>query len=453
MKKSVLLALMMLFTGVMSAQDTVFLGVHVLNMDRGELDRNQAVVVRDGLIHWVGSAADVEVPEGASVVRGDFYLMPGLAEMHAHIPPASQGQQYVDDVLKMYVSQGITTIRGMLGEASHLELRAKSAAGEIIAPRIFTSGPSFNGNSATDPEAAREMVRAQKQAGYDLLKLHPGLSVEVFEAISDEARKQGIDFSGHISYAVGLERTLASGKGTIDHLDRYMEFMAGDTPDRQDPSIIFFGYDLTDRVRPELVTEAARRTKQSGVAMVPTNTLMENVFNPDYTLDVMNSWPGVDLMPVNVRSGWNNFVNILRNQDEYDADKAKRFLGHRAALTKALHEADVVFLLGADAPQIFNPPGYSAHREMALLVDYGFSPIEAIKTGTTNVGDYLNEPDKTGKVAPGYRADLILLDVNPLEVMPFNAHIKGVMTSGTWYDEDTLDSWMYSIRARVNASE
>lgn len=90
---------------------------------------------------------------------------------------------------------------------------------------------------------------------------------------------------------------------------------------------------------------------------------------------------------------------------------------------------------------------------MALLVEYGFSPFEAIKTGTTNVGVYLNEPDKTGKIAPGYRADLILLDVNPLEVMPFNAHIKGVMTSGTWYDEATLSTWTQSIRGRVSAAE
>ena len=432
------------------AQTIVFKDVNVLTMESDEIQSGYAVVVRDGIIEWVGVAADVEVPEGASVVGEGLYLMPGLAEMHAHIPPASQGTDYVNDVLKMYVSQGITTIRGMLGEASHLELREKAARGEVVAPRIFTSGPSFNGNSAKDPEAAREMVRAQHAAGYDLLKLHPGLSVEVFDAIADEANKLGMDFSGHISHAVGLERTLASGKGTIDHLDRYMEFLAGDAALRQDPSIIFFGYDLTPHIDSDKMDEAARRTLESGVRIVPTNTLLENVFNPDNTIAVMQTWPGMDLMPANVKSGWINYISILRNQDNYDADLSRQFLAYRLELTKTLHDNGVEILLGADAPQIFNPPGYSAHKELELLVKAGLTPFEAITTGTINVGKYFNETDKTGKVAPGYRADLILLDVNPLESIPFNGHIRGVVISGRFYNEQEISAMTQQIRDRVS---
>ncbi|HAC16210.1 MAG TPA: amidohydrolase [Bacteroidetes bacterium] len=432
------------------AQTIVFKDVSVLTMESDEIQSGFAVVVRDGIIEWVGVAADVEVPEGASVVGEGLFLMPGLAEMHAHIPPASQGPDYVNDVLKMYVSQGITTIRGMLGEASHLELREKAARGEVVAPRIFTSGPSFNGNSAKDPEAAREMVRAQHAAGYDLLKLHPGLSVEVFDAIADEANKLGMDFSGHISHAVGLERTLASGKGTIDHLDRYMEFMAGDAAQRMDPTIIFFGYDLTPHIDSDKMTEAAQRTLESGVRIVPTNTLLENVFNPDNTIAIMQTWPGMDLMPANVKSGWINYISILRNQDNYDAELSRQFLAYRLELTKTLHDHGVEILLGADAPQIFNPPGYSAHKELELLVKAGLTPFEAITTGTINVGKYFNETDKTGKIATGFRADMILLDVNPLETIPFNGHIRGVVANGQYYDHEDFTSMTEQIRDRVN---
>ncbi len=444
---------MVLTATTSKAQSLVFDSVSVLDMDSGSIVGNQTLIITDGTITWVGPAGDAQIPAGSRVVSGDYVIMPGLAEMHAHIPPASQGPDYVHDALKMYLIQGITTIRGMLGEASHLELRSRAARGEIISPRIFTSGPSFNGNSAREPEAAREEVRKQFAAGYDLLKLHPGLSVEVFEALTDEARSLGMDFSGHISYAVGLERTLASGKGSIDHLDRYMEFLSGDAALRQDPSIIYFGYDLTDHIDTSKMDEAARRTAESGVRVVPTNTLLENVFNPDYTIEKMKSWDGVDMMPSNVVAGWTNFVAILRNQEDYNPDKARTFLKYRKDLTKSLHENGVEILLGADAPQIFNPPGYSAHRELALLVDSGLSPLDAIATGTTNVGKYFDETESTGKVATGFRADLILLDVNPLEVIPFNNHIKGVVVSGRYFDEIQLQQITDDIRQRVAGSD
>lgn len=432
-----------------SGDVTVLMGVSVLSMVDDQVRSDQAVIIDDGTIVWVGPATRARYPSDATVITGNYYVMPGLAEMHAHIPPASQGPDYVHDVLKMYVMQGITTIRGMLGEASHLELREASARGEIIAPRIFTSGPSFNGNTVPDAETARNRVREQFEAGYDLLKLHPGISVEAFDAIADEANKLGIDFSGHISHDVGLERTLASGKGTIDHLDRYMEFIADVPSDRTDPSIIFFGYDLTDYVDESRITLSATKTRDAGVGVVPTNTLLENVFNPDNTIRTMGAWPGMDLLPGNVVSGWVNFINIIRNQPEYDEDRARRFLDYRLQITKALHDAGVLLLLGADAPQIFNPPGFSAHKELRLLVDAGLTPFEAIKTGTVNVGTYFNEPDRTGKIHAGYRADIIMLDVNPLEAIPFNAHIRGVMVNGRYFSNEALLEMESVIRTRV----
>ncbi|WP_069133453.1 amidohydrolase family protein [Rhodohalobacter halophilus] len=441
--KSFILALFTTFVTFFSihvhAQTVVFQDVHLLSMETDRVASNQTVIVEDGVIRWVGPAAEAELPRGAEIISGEYYLMPGLAEMHAHIPSERQGEEYVDQVLKMYVSQGITTIRGMLGEPSHLVLREKAQAREIVSPRIFTSGPSFNGNSATNPEQARQMVRDQKAAGYDLLKLHPGLSRDVFDAMADEAQKQGMEFSGHISYDVGLERTLEGGQGTIDHLDRYMEFMAGEAANRPDPNIIYFGYDLTPHVNESLIDEAARRTVEAGVWNVPTNTLLENVFNPENTVGVMMDWPGVDRMPESVVNGWQNYIANIRLSEDFDEEQALNYLQIRKKLTFALHESGAKLLLGADAPQIFNPPGYSAHRELELLVESGLTPYEALKTGTVNVGEYLEEPDQTGKVAKGYRADLILLSSNPLNSIPFGENIEGVMARGTWYWSGDLD--------------
>ncbi len=421
--------------------------VQVLSMDSEQIQSNQTVVISpEGIISWVGPSDELQIPDGATVFQGNNrFVMPGLAEMHAHIPGANQGEDYIKAVLGLYLSQGITTIRGMLGQQAHLEMRELAENGLIDSPRIFTSGPSFSGNSVSDSDQVRVRVREQYEAGYDLLKLHPGLSLEQFNALADEANQIGIEFSGHISHAVGLERSLEAGQGSIDHLDRYMEFLAGNPEDREDPSIIYFGYDLAWDADESLIEEAARITREAGVWNVPTNTLMVNVFSPDYSPEEMNNWPGMEYIPQNTRQGWINFVTQLRSGSDYDEEKARRFLELRDKLTLALHNEGAGLLLGADAPQIFNPPGYSAHRELELLVNARLSPFEALKTGTVNVGIYLGEENQTGKVAPGFRADLILLSENPLEAIPFHDHIEGVMMHGTYYDRDLLDGLLQNV--------
>ena len=434
--------------GALQAQVIVFQDVHVLSMEEDRVGSGQTVIIRDGVIDWVGDHGEADVPEGATVITGEYFVMPGLAEMHAHIPSANQGEQAMLDALTLYLANGITTIRGMLGQPAHLELREQAARGEIVSPRIFTSGPSFSGRSVESPEDGRRMVREQAEAGYDLLKFHPGLTLDQFEAITDEANRIGIEFSGHISHPVGLERSLDAGKGSIDHLDRYMEFLAGEAADREDPPIIFFGYDLTPHVDVSLIPEAARLTREAGVWNVPTNTLLVNVFDPDLSTDEMMAWPGMEFIPPQTASNWAQRVNSIRAGEGYNPDQARRFLELRLEITRALHEEGAGLMLGADAPQIFNPPGFSAHRELALLLDAGLTPFEALRTGTVKVAGYLGEDD-SGKVLPGHRADLVLLTTNPLETIPFQDRIAGVVSDGEYFSRSDLDVLLEDIRARV----
>jgi imidazolonepropionase-like amidohydrolase len=389
------------------------------------------------------------MPLNAEVVRGNFYVMPGLSEMHAHIPQPGQGEQVMKDALALYLSQGITTIRGMLGHPAHLDLRDQAAAGEIDSPRIFTSGPSFSGGSVDSPEQARQMVRQQTDAGYDLLKFHPGLTVEEFSAITDEANKLEIEFSGHISHDVGLERSLNARQGTIDHLDRYMEFLAGNPEDRDDPSIIYFGYDLAYDIEEGRIEEAAQMTEEAGVWNVPTHTLLHNVFNPDLSVEMMRNWPGMEYISESTLDNWSGYVRNLRASEDYNADKAHRFLDIRESLFLAIHKAGAGLMLGADAPQFFNPPGFSAHRELSLLVEAGLTPYEALKTGTVNVARYLNETGSAGIIAVGARADLLFLDVNPLETIPFQNHIEGVVSAGVYYDREQLNLLLQEVKNHI----
>ena len=443
-----LLSLIAQITALM-AQPLVIHDVHVLSMENDQILDHQTIIVEDGIIRWVGDAEDAEMPLNAEVANGNFYVMPGLSEMHAHIPQPGQGEQVMKDALALYLSQGITTIRGMLGHPAHLDLRDQAAAGEIDSPRIFTSGPSFSGGSVDSPEQARQMVRQQADAGYDLLKFHPGLTVEEFSAITDEANKLEIEFSGHISHDVGLERSLNARQGTIDHLDRYMEFLAGNPEDRDDPSIIYFGYDLAYDIEEGRIEEAAQMTEEAGVWNVPTHTLLHNVFNPDLSVEMMRNWPGMEYISESTLDNWSGYVRNLRASEDYNADKAHRFLDIRDSLLLAIHKAGGGLMLGADAPQIFNPPGFSAHRELSLLVEAGLTPYEALKTGTVNVARYLNETGSAGIIAVGARADLLFLDVNPLETIPFQNHIEGVVSAGVYYDREQLNLLLQEVKNHI----
>jgi len=208
---------------------TAFVGVSALPMDKEAVLADQTVIVRDGKIVSIAPAAKAQIPAGAIRIDGTGkYLMPALAEMHAHIPGGQAPDAAVERTLFLYAANGVTTIRGMLGDPRHLIYRERAARGEIVSPLIYTSGPSFNAKTASTKEMAVEAVIAQKKAGYDLLKIHPGVPRDVFDALAAKADELKIPFAGHVPAAVGLMRALEARYASIDHLDGFVEALTKD---------------------------------------------------------------------------------------------------------------------------------------------------------------------------------------------------------------------------------
>src|SRR5690606_23271876 len=205
------LALMLLAVATpLAAQSTVFVDVNVIPMDSERVVTNQSVVVEDGRITAIGPAASTPVPAGATRVDGSGkYLMPGLAEMHAHVPPQTTNAQLLADIMFLYVANGVTTIRGMLGAPYQLELREQLRSGELLGPRFYVGAPSLNGNTATDPATAARLMREHHAAGYDLVKLHPGVSREAYDSAIAVGRQLGITIAGHVPQAVGIRHAIA----------------------------------------------------------------------------------------------------------------------------------------------------------------------------------------------------------------------------------------------------
>ncbi len=436
---------------VTQAREVAFVNVDVVPMDRERVLENQTVIVREGRIARIGPAASVNAPAGAQVVDGrGKYLMPGLAEMHAHIPPPQAGAEAIDRTLFLYLAGGVTTIRGMLGDPAHLVLREKAARDEILSPRIYTSGPSLNGSSASSPEAARRMVEEQKAAGYDLLKLHPGLSRETFDAMAEVAGRAGLTFSGHVSADVGLRRALEAGYASIDHLDGYAEALSGrDTWSAEESGL--FGINFVGDFREERIPELAAATRAAGVWNVPTQSLMEHLASPE-SAEEMARRPELRYMPPRTVSQWMDAKRDFVGQPGYTPEKGRRYLEARRKTIRALHDAGAGLLLGSDAPQIFNVPGFALQHELRYLVASGLTPYQALETGTRNPAVFFGEEDAWGTVAEGRSADLILLEANPLRDIEAVADRAGVMVRGRWLPREEIRARLDAIAAQFGGS-
>lgn len=420
---------------VPSAQQTavVFERVNVIPMDRERVLADQTVVTSGGRIAAIGPAAQVMVPAGATRVDGSGrYLIPALAEMHAHVP-AGQNAAQAERVLFMYAANGIGTIRSMLGDPSHFRLRERAMRGEIIAPQtIYLSGPSFNGQTAATPEAASKRVSDQKQAGYNFLKIHPGVPRAAFDALAATAARERIRFAGHVPADVGLHRALEARYWTIDHLDGYVEALAspGAPPSQS------FGINLMAHIDESRIPALVAETRAAGTANVPTQILLENWYGPD-DVEAMRKRPEMQYANPAEIEQWS--ASKRKNMQAYPAEQRQRYIALRRRLIKALHDGGVVVLLGSDAPQVWNVPGFSIHRELATYVAAGLTPYQALATGTRNVAAHLGILDRAGTIETGKRADVVLLEGNPLQDIANTRRIAGVMIGGRWIPKGEID--------------
>ena len=420
--------------------------IHCL-LDEGESFEfvKKDVHIKDGKIYAISTqsiaGSDEQIIDGS-----EKYLVPGIAEMHAHIPVPNDGDtQYLEDVLFLYLSNGITTIRGMLGNPYHLKLKEKVLAGDILGPRIFSSSPSVNGNSVPDKETAIDKVKQYAEEGYDFLKLHPGLKRDVFDQIVLTANEVGIGYAGHVSTDVGVYHAIESQYESIDHLDGYLE---GLVTQEVDPSQNgFFGYNFTDLADPSLISSLVEQTVDHGVAVVPTQSLFTRWFSPDDPAEMMQA-KEMDYIPSKMRYAWlNNKTNMINNES-YDEKTYSTFLDLRKKLLKSMHDQGVTLLLGSDAPQVMNVPGFSIQHEMSAMADAGIPNDAIIKSGTSSPAEFFKMSHEFGSIQEGLSADLMILEQNPLVDINHMTSIHSVICRGKLMSKEFIDTRLAQIAER-----
>lgn len=428
-----------------------FVGVSVLPMDRAGVLQGQTVVVEDGVITAMGPAARVGVPAGATVIDGaGRWLMPGLAEMHAHVPPQPDPPRDVlEDILFLYVANGVTTIRGMLGQGYQIDLARSLERGELLGPTFYVGAPSINGTSAPDPATAERMIRAHAAAGYDLQKIHPGVSLETWDRMAAVAREVGLTFGGHVPEDVGLVHALETGMSTVDHLDGYVEAVAsGDVMAKVAMGEDIRLEDLVRGVDEERLRDVVRRTVDADAYVVPTMYLWENLFGADDPERFL-ALPEMRYVSRQQREAW--------RRQAAPGPRAERpvleaFFALRKRILKELSDAGAGILMGTDSPQMFNVPGFALHRELKVMADAGLSNQAILRSGTATVSryvrDHLRLDGDFGTVAVGNRADLVLLGSNPLDDLENLTDRVGVMVRGRWVGRAEIDEGLRRLAAK-----
>jgi len=399
------------------ADTVVFRNVNVVTMTSPKVLEKQSVVVQDGRILSVSK--NPKVAAGATVIDGKGrYLMPGLADMHVQIPGSEAKGGLMMDVLTMLVTNGVTTARGMWGLPGHLEVREKAKLGQVVAPNLVLAGPIFSSETVVTPEEAAARVRIQKKEGWDLLSLHFSLTREQYDAVVKTAREEGMRFAGQVP---DLLHAIEMKQETIDSMDMFngaLQTPKGPVDDAK-------------------LADLAKKIKDAGVWIVPTNAITEITFGAT-PLQTLNAYPENKYAPQAAVEFWTNSYN--QRIAGISRDQAANVVANNRRIIRALHKAGVNLLLGTNALEQYTQPGFSVAREMTSLRTAGLPAYDILRMATVNPAIYLGKQDSVGTIEAGKRADLVLLDGNPLADVTNVSKVSGVMIGGHWIDRGQIDS-------------
>ena len=397
------------------AGDVAIVGATVIPMDREQTLPDHTVLVRGDRIVAVAPSARVDVGAATVVDAAGKWVLPGLADMHVHTWNASD--------FDLYLLNGVTAVRVLFGSPKLLEWRAEIAGGKRAGPTLVTSGPILDGDPpvwpgsavVTTADAARAEVAKQKAAGYDWIKVYNGISADAYAAILDEAKQLRIPVGGHVPKAVGILKAIDSGQRSIEHLDGYVPW---------------FGAEPT-----EPTVEA---TVKAGVWNCPTLVVTDRFARMDEP-EALAGVRGFERVTPFVRRMWDPSNDFrIKRMTAADFERTRSKNRKRGDLVRELAMADANLVLGTDSGNPYVVPGFAVVDELGLLVEAGLSPWQALRMATAAAAELLGTPGAFGVVANGARADLIVVDGDPLAAVTNVADPSVVVVRGKVSRRDEL---------------
>jgi imidazolonepropionase-like amidohydrolase len=389
------------------AMDTLFVNVNIVDVANGRIRKNASVLVRDGKVEWIRD--DEPAIDNVLVVDGaGKFLSPGLTDMHVHT--------HDDADYLLHLAHGVTSIREMNGWGWRLKRRETMASGKLLVPNMYITSQILNTSDfggyaipLDTVEEARAAVRQAADTGYDAIKIHNGLSRDQFVAIMEESKSIGLKVVGHIPVRVSVSDAITNGMHTAEHFKGYIDdqYLEISEDDWLSPSVgmatyltpTFYSY--REHLRGK---DAERVIREDATKVLPHRKIT-----------------------------WQPYV--VEKEDEILALR-QNIRKMSEEIFKALLPYKVKWLAGTDSGGYeLMVPGEALIEELEIMEGLGLSTADTLRSATTTAAEAMGWQNRTGQIAPGMSADLILLEKNPLETVANLRTIVAVMIRGIWLPE------------------
>lgn len=381
---------------------------------------NATVVLTGDTISAVGPAKSVKIPKGATVLDAEGKtIIPGLWDMHAHYEQVEWGP--------IYLAAGVTTARDCGNEFDFITtVRDAIKKGSGIGPEILIAGivdgpgpTSLGAVTASTPEEAIAVVHRYHDAGALQIKIYSSVKPEIVPVITAEAHKLGMTVTGHVPNGMTTVQAVQAGMDQINHIQYPSRDLLGRSKEKQMPPVDF----TTPAAKEQIAVFQAKHT-----VFDPTMSLFEVITHTD-DHPVSSFEPGITHVAPQLVAALDTPGIPVK-----DAKGPTYMYGAFLATLKELHKDGLDIVAGTDQ----NIPGYSLHREMEIYVQAGFTPMEALQAATTVPARVMGLSKTVGSVEVGKRADLVLLDADPLADIANTRKVYKTIAAGAVYDPAPL---------------
>ena len=432
---------------------------------------DMTVLIANHLIAAVGPSQSLSVPRDAQIVDGGGkFLIPGLVDSHLHLTGSGEPEGSREFVVPLLLANGITTVRDMGGYLESLvPLRRDIQQGKRLGPQIFFAGPYLDGSPpsfqpslvVSNAVEASEDVHTLVQQGVDFIKVQSILDRDAYFAIAQAARREHITFVGHVPDRVTAAEASDAGQKSIEHLTGVLrgcssdeprlmreQFRAGAknaTPESSHAREMAWERELLQTYSDKQCAALLAKFVHNETWQVPTLILLRNDAYPGPETDSPSD-PLLQFVPHTIAAKWQQ-VRVAQDRLAARADFVLRekLLAHSMQVVSQLQTGGVHILAGTDSAAPYIIPGFSLHQELALLVEAGLSPMQALQAATNNPTAFLGKSKTQGTVEAGKTADLLLLDGNPLEDIRNTQKIRAVVLRGKLIDRAALDGLLSSV--------
>jgi len=471
--KIILTFLIALFSTLAHAQKndiaysvTALTHINIIDATGTPVQTDMTVIITGNRITSLAKTGKSSIPKTANIINGrGKYLIPGLWDMHFH---ALESVFKSDYRFSLCIANGVTGVRDMwaqLNEIPQVTLwRNQFYQQPGTIPRFGAVGTMIDGippvhdgsDTASTAESARLLVTKIKASGSEFVKVYNNLSREAYFAIADECKKLNFPFAGHLPDVILIKEAADAGQRSIEHLAGLYNFFYHDCPPRQViealPNEIAKGSPLVPMMKQaiELCDEQQamsifRHLAEKNVWQCPTLVVLRatHPFNENALFDD----PRLKYISFAERERWQTRTGEkFKARTQQERDKEKIFFQRAVAVISQMKKAGTQFLAGTDVPNHYLYPGFSLHDELALFVEAGLSPMEALQTATVNPAKFLGTTDSLGTIEKGKIADMVLLDANPLLDINNTQQIRAVFLNGKYLSKKTLESMLLKYR-------